>query len=85
MSKKAPELFTAPVFLGTAFLLMAMAIIEKGLNIVGYSLPIVTVWPRQLLDWSLVLVSFEIAVTLRQIAYRLDSATESVDLSPRAN
>ena len=85
MSRKAPELFTAPVFLGTGFLLVAMAIIEKGLNIVGYSLPLISVFPRQLLDWSLVLVSFEIAVTLRQIAYRLDSGPEPVDVSAHTN
>ncbi|NNF14588.1 MAG: hypothetical protein HKN72_15275 [Gemmatimonadetes bacterium] len=85
MIRKAPELFTAPVFLGTGFLLVAMAIIEKGLNIVGFSLPVVTVFPRQLLDWSLVLVTFEIAITLRQIAYRLDSGPESVDVSAHTN
>lgn len=85
MIRKAPELFTAPVFLGTGFLLVAMAIVEKGLNIVGFSLPVVTVWPRQLLDWALVLVTFEIAITLRQIAYRLDSGPEAVDVSAHTN
>ncbi len=87
MDKTTPPLFTAPVFLGTGFLLVGVAIIEKALNIVGMSLPVVTVFPRQLLDWALVLMILEIAITLRQIAYRLDSGRGlgQVDVDPRAN
>lgn len=85
MSRNAPELFTAPVFLGTGFLLVGVAIIEKALNIVGSSLPVISVFPRQLLDWALVLMILEIAITLRQIAYRLDSGPEQVDVSAHTN
>lgn len=85
MRRTAPELFTAPVFLGTGFLLIGVAIIEKGLNIVGFSLPIITVFPRQLLDWALVLIVLEIAIALRQIAYRLDSGPEPTDIRARTN
>lgn len=91
MDRTAPELFTAPVFLATGFLLLGMAILEKALNLVGSGLPVINVYPRQLLDWALILVILEIAITLRQIAYRLDGGTvdggigdaESVD--SRAN
>jgi len=59
--------FTAPVFLGTAFLVFGVALIEKMLNLVGTSLPFVGVFPRQLLDWAVTLLMFEIALTLRQL------------------
>jgi len=65
--------FTAPIFLGTAFLVFGIAILEKLLNLVGWSLPFVNVYPRQLLDWAVALLMFEIALTLRQmIELRLD-------------
>lgn len=87
MSRSTPELFTAPVFLGTGFLLVGLAIIEKALNIMGFGLPVISVFPRQLLDWALVLMILEIAITLRQIAYRLDanSGPEQVDISAHKN
>lgn len=59
--------FTAPVFIGAAFFVLMLAFIEKGLNLVGTSIPIVEVFPRQLLDWAMVLVIFDIALVLRQI------------------
>ena len=59
--------FTAPIFLGTAFLVFGIAIVEKVLNLVGWSLPFVSVFPRQLLDWAVALLMFEIALTLRQM------------------
>lgn len=70
MRRKTPEVFTAPVFLGTAFLLVGLAIIEKGLNLVGTSIPLIDVYPRQLLDWALTLLILEIALTLRLILDR---------------
>lgn len=87
MERTTPELFTAPVFLASGFLLLGMAILEKALNLVGYGLPFIDVFPRQLLDWALILVILEIAITLRQIAYRLDAATisQSEGIDPRAN
>jgi hypothetical protein len=59
--------FTAPVFLGTAFLLFGVALVEKALNLVGWSLRLADVEPYQLLDWAVVLLMFEIALTLRQM------------------
>jgi uncharacterized membrane protein YkvI len=59
-------LYTAPVFLGTAFLLFALALIEKFLNLFGGSIPLLTIFPRQVLDWAVTLLMFEIALTLRQ-------------------
>jgi hypothetical protein len=59
--------FTAPVFLGTAFLLFAVAIVEKVLNVMGWSLRLLDIEPYQLLDWAVVLLMFEIALMLRQM------------------
>jgi hypothetical protein len=62
-----PRFYTAPVFLGTAFLLFGMAAIEKVLNLFGGSIPLVDVFPRQILDWAVTVLVFEIALTLRQM------------------
>ncbi len=67
MARSTPVLFTAPVFLGPALLVFALAIIEKTLNLLGGSIPVLTVFPRQLLDWTVVLLMFEIALSLRQV------------------
>lgn len=76
MSRPEPAAYTAPVFLGTAIFLFAVAIIEKTLNLVGGSIPVVTVYPRQLLDWAVVLLMFEIALSLRVLSERLLARTE---------
>ena len=76
MARSTPSLFTAPVFLGPAFLLFALAIIEKALNLFGGSIPVLTVFPRQLLDWAVVLLMFEIALTLRQVYDRMLSKSD---------
>jgi hypothetical protein len=55
------------VFLGTAFLLFGIAIVEKLLNLVGLGIPIVDVYPNQILSWAITLLIFEIALTLRQL------------------
>ena len=62
-----PRLYTAPVFLGTAFLLFGLAAIEKLLNLFGGSIPFIDVFPRQVLDWAVTVLIFEIALTLRQM------------------
>ena len=61
------ETFRAPVFVATAFLLFALAIIEKALNLLGGSIPLLHVFPRQLLQWAVTLLIFDIALLLRQI------------------
>lgn len=76
MARSTPSLFTAPVLLGPAFLLFALAIIEKALNLFGGSIPVLTVFPRQLLDWAVVLLMFEIALTLRQVYDRMLSKSD---------
>lgn len=60
-------LYTAPVFLGTAFLLFGLALIEKFLNLFGGSIPFVGIYPSQVLGWAVTLLIFEIALTLRQL------------------
>jgi hypothetical protein len=60
-------LYTAPVFLGTAFLLFGLALVEKFLNLFGGSIPLLSIFPRQVLDWAVTLLMFEIALTLRQL------------------
>jgi hypothetical protein len=67
MTTTSSRLFTAPIFLGTAFLVFGLAILEKALNLVGWGLPFGGVYPRQLLDWAVALLMFEIALMLRQI------------------
>ena len=76
--RTTPEIFTAPLFLGTGFLLVGMAILEKCLNLLGTSLPVLTVYPRQLLDWAVMLMILEMAVTLRQIALHLESRSSGL-------
>ena len=78
MTRRTPEIFTAPLFLGMGFFLVALAMLEKALNIVGTSLPVIDVFPRQLLDWAVMLMILEIAITLRQIAMQLPVRREAV-------
>jgi len=66
MSTRSP-LFNAPVFLGSAFVLMGLAILEKFLNLFGWTIPFVDVFPRQILDWAVALLMFEIALSIRQL------------------
>lgn len=67
---RPPDRFSAPLLLGTSFLLLAAAIFEKGLNTLGMSIPLVNVFPRQLLDWAVALAVLEIAVSVRQMVDR---------------
>jgi hypothetical protein len=67
MSQGREDVFTAPLLLATAALLLGLAIIEKGLNIIGGSIPVLTVYPRQLLDWAVVILILDIALSLRQV------------------
>lgn len=80
MSRRTPEVFTAPLFLGTGFLLIGMALLEKALNLMGSSIPVINVFPRQLLDWAVALMVVEIAITLRQIAEASRAASLAGDL-----
>lgn len=61
------HVFTTPFLLAAAVFLFGLAIIEKLLNLVGGSIPVLTVYPRQLLDWAVVLLIFDIALLLRQM------------------
>jgi hypothetical protein len=67
MSQGREDVFTAPLLLATAVMVLGLAIIEKGLNILGGSIPVLTVYPRQLLDWAVVLLILDIALSLRQV------------------
>ncbi|HET7038610.1 MAG TPA: hypothetical protein VFH97_01900 [Gemmatimonadales bacterium] len=66
MAPTRDRLFTAPLFLGTAFLLFVLALIEKLLNVFALSIPFVDIFPRQILDWAVILLMFEIALSIRQ-------------------
>jgi hypothetical protein len=79
--------FRAPVFLGSAFFVMGLAILEKVLNLFGGSIPFVDVFPRQLLDWAVALLVFEIALSMRQlIELRLEERRGSKpEIPPDAN
>jgi hypothetical protein len=67
MTAPRDRLYTAPVFLGTAFLLFGLALLEKIFNLFGGNIPLLPVFPRQVLDWAVVVLMFEIAITLRQL------------------
>jgi hypothetical protein len=67
MTNPRSGLYTAPLFLGTAFLLFALAALEKLLNLFGASIPLLPVFPRQVLEWAVIILMFEIALTLRQL------------------
>jgi hypothetical protein len=60
-------MYTSPVFLGTAFLLFGIALLEKIFNLFGGSIPLLPVYPRQVLEWAVIILMFEIALTLRQL------------------
>jgi uncharacterized membrane protein YkvI len=77
MAGQSPH-FHAPIFLGAAFFVFGLAILEKLLSIFNVSLPWVGVFPRQLLDWAVALVMFEIALSVRQlIELRLEDRGKS--------
>ena len=54
-----------------AFLLLALAVIEKLLNLLGSSMPGLTLRPRHLLEWAVILLVFVIVLLLRQIREEL--------------
>jgi hypothetical protein len=76
------RMYTAPVFLGSAFLLFGLALLEKVLNLFGYGIPVVHVFPRQLLEWAVIVLMFEIALTLRQLVELRQGAEEPASDGP---
>ncbi len=54
------------LFFAGAFLILALAVIDNGLNVIGQG-GIPGVSPAQLLRWSVALLIFAIAILLRQI------------------
>ena len=87
MTPQRESFYSAPVFLGTAFLLFGLAILEKALNLVGWSIPIINVFPSQVLGWAVTLLAFEIALTLRQLVelQRFDRRDEAEARDSRLN
>lgn len=87
MTAQRESLYSAPVFLGTAFLLFGLAILEKALNLVGLSIPLIDVFPSQVLGWAVTLLAFEIALTLRQLVelQRLDRQEDVHGRDPKVN
>ena len=71
MAQQSQQLYSGPVLLLPAVLLFGFAILEKALNLFGTNVPFVNVFPSQLLNWAVVLLAFEIALTLRQILEQL--------------
>ena len=67
MTNDTRELFTAPWLFAMAVLVFAAALLEKGLNLVGLSIPVTQVYPSQLLGWAVTLLIFDVALTLRHL------------------
>jgi hypothetical protein len=57
----------ARMFFTVAFVLLMIAMVEKGLNVSGLSMPFIEVYPRQVLDWLATPLLFVIAIILKQI------------------
>ena len=55
------------LFFFVALFFLAMAVVEKGLNVFGQSIPVIDVFPQQLLSWTVPPLLFVIAIVLRQI------------------
>jgi len=78
MAGQSQSQFHAPIFLGAAFFVFGLAILEKVLNLFHLTLPWVGVFPRQLLDWAVALIMFEIALSVRQlIEIRLEDRAQA--------
>jgi len=71
MAEQNQPLYSGPLLLLPAVLLFGFAILEKALNLFGANVPFVHVAPSWLLNWAVVLLTFEIALTLRQILEQL--------------
>ena len=67
MAEQNQQLYSGPLLLLPAVLVFGFAILEKALNLFGANVPFISVHPSQLLNWAVVLLTFEIALTLRQI------------------
>ncbi len=67
MEEQNQRLYSGPLLLLPAVLIFGLAILEKVLSLFGGHVPFVYVRPVQLLGWAVVLLTFEIALTLRQI------------------
>lgn len=74
MPEPRRPLYSGPILIIPAVLLFGLAVVEKVLNLVGGSIPMVNVYPRQLLEWAMMLLVFEIAFTLRQTLEYLTEA-----------
>ncbi len=59
------------LFFFSALAFLGAAIVEKGLNLIGQSLPFVRVFPLQLLSWTVPPLLFVIAILLREIREEL--------------
>ncbi len=77
MPEPTRPLYSGPILIVPAVLLFGLAVVEKSLNLVGGSIPVLDVFPRQLLEWAVVLLVFEIAFTLRQTLEYLTEARRS--------
>ena len=59
------------VFFFSGFFFLVLATVERALNMIGQSLPFLTALPNQVLQWAVVLLTFVIALLLRQIREEL--------------
>ncbi len=62
------------VFFFGALLFLGVAVVEKGLDLLGVASPLLDIGPRILLDWTVPLLLFVIAILLRQMREELKRA-----------
>jgi len=66
MAAQRPH-YHAPIFLGAAFFVFGIAILQKVLSLFHTNIPLMYNFPRTLLDWAVALIMFEIALSVRQL------------------
>ena len=70
-NRQAEQSIASRIFFGGFFFFFALASVEKALNLIGQRLPLLNALPNQVLQWVVVLLTFVIALLLRQIREEL--------------
>ncbi len=69
-NEKLMSMLSRLFFVG-ALAVLGLALVEKGLNLIGQDLPVIGVNPEQVLSWTSPLLLFVITIVLRQMREEL--------------